>query len=71
MDDVEIVIKGQIDAQWSDWLGGLQITHIEKDRSLLSGPVVDQAMLYGILAKLRDLDLKVVSVILKEGVTHE
>ena len=67
MDDVEILIKGHIDVHWSDWLGGLQITHIEQERSLLTGCLVDQAMLFGILTKLRDLDLKIVSVLLEEG----
>jgi hypothetical protein len=71
MDQVEILIKGQVDAHWSDWLGGLHIEHVEQDRSLLSGSVVDQAMLYGILAKLRDLDLQLVSVRLQEGMHHE
>ena len=71
MDDVEILIKGHIDAHWSDWLGGLQITHIEQDRSLLTGSIADQATLHGILTKLRDLDLKLVSVHLKEGDNHE
>lgn len=71
MEDVEILIRGQIDAHWSDWLSGLQITHIEQEKSLLKGTIADQAMLHGILTKLRDLDLKIISVNLKEGVYHE
>lgn len=71
MQDVEITIKGQIDSHWSEWLGGLQISHIEKGHSQLTGSIADQATLYGILTKLRDLDLKLVSVRLKEGVHHE
>jgi hypothetical protein len=71
MQDVEIIIKGQIDSHWSEWLGGLQITHLTQDQSQLSGSIVDQATLYGILTKLRDLDLKLVSVRLKEGVYLE
>jgi hypothetical protein len=71
MQDVEILIKGQIDTHWSEWLGGLQITHIEQQQSLLTGSIVDQAALYGILTKLRDLDVKLVSVNLKEGAYHE
>ena len=71
MQDVEIIIKGQIDSHWSEWLGGLQIFHLEPDQSQLSGSIADQAALYGILTKLRDLDLKLVSVNLKEGVHHE
>jgi len=71
MQDVEITIKGQIDFHWSEWLGGLRITHIGQEQSLLSGPLADQAALYGILAKLRDLDLKLVAVNIKEGVHFE
>ena len=70
MQDVEIVIKGQIDKHWSDWLGGLQISHIGQEQSQLSGSIADQAALYGILTKLRDLDMELVSLNLKEGVHH-
>ena len=71
MQDVEIIIKGQIDPLWSEWLGGLEIAHIGQDQSQLSGSIADQAILYGILTKLRDLDLNLVSVELTEGVQHE
>jgi hypothetical protein len=71
MQDVEILIKGQIDSHWSEWLGGLQITHIGQEQSRLSGSIADQATLFGILTKLRDLDLKLVSVDLKEGLHRE
>lgn len=68
---VEILIRGYIDAHWSEWFGGLQIIHIGQDKSLLTGAIADQAMLHGILTKLRDLDLKIISVNLQEGVNHE
>jgi hypothetical protein len=71
MEDVEILIKGHIDRHWSEWLGGLQTTHVEQDKSLLTGAITDQAMLHGILTKLRDLDLKIISVNLQEGEYHE
>ena len=71
MQDVEIIIKGRIDSHWSEWLGGLEIAHIKQDRTQLSGSIIDQAALYGILIKLRDLDLNLVSVELTEGVYHE
>ena len=71
MEYVEIHIKGHIDFYWSEWLGGLQITHVEQNRSLLTGLIADQATLHGILTKLRDLDLKLISINLKEGVHHE
>jgi hypothetical protein len=64
---VEIRIKGRIDEQWSDWFGGLAITHTERDETVLTGAVADQAELYGLLARLRDLGLPLVSVCSAEG----
>lgn len=58
---VEIRVKGQIDATWSEWFAGLEITHPDPDETLLTGEVVDQAALYGLLARLRDLGLPLVS----------
>ena len=58
MQNVEIRVEGLIDQHWSEWLGGLKITHQGEDETLLTGQVVDQATLYGILKKLRDLGLK-------------
>ena len=58
----EIRIKGHLDDQWADWFGGLSIT-LEKDGdTLLSGPVVDQAALHGLLRKVRDLGMPLLSV---------
>jgi hypothetical protein len=62
MQNVEIRVQGQIDRHWSDWLGGLTITHTDQNETVLTGPVVDQAALYGLLAKLRDLGLPLLSV---------
>ena len=60
---IEIRIKGQIDEHWSAWFEDLEITHdAEQDETLLSGEVLDQAALYGVLAKLRDLGLALLSV---------
>ena len=58
----EIRVKGQIDEHWSEWFEGLTITHTDKDETILSGTVTDQAALYGLLAKLRDLGLPLLSV---------
>ncbi|HZD58722.1 MAG TPA: hypothetical protein VE136_18465 [Anaerolineales bacterium] len=63
MDKVEIRVKGQIDKHWSEWFEGFEITHGEADESLLTGQVPDQAALYGMLAKLRNLGLTLISVI--------
>ena len=62
MQHIEIRVKGQIDQDWSDWFEGLTITHTDEDETLLSGTIVDQAALYGLLARLRDLGLPLLSV---------
>lgn len=58
----EIRVKGQIDRDWSDWFEGLTITHTDQGETILVGELVDQSALYGLLAKLRDLGLPLVSV---------
>ncbi len=58
----EIRIKGHLDRQWSDWFDGLNITLEEDGDTLLTGLVVDQAALHGLLKKVRDLGLPLVSV---------
>jgi len=62
MQNVEIRVEGNIDQHWSEWLEGLEITHEGEVETLLTGQVVDQATLYGILKKLRDLGLKLLLV---------
>jgi hypothetical protein len=49
MQSVEIQVKGCIDEHWSDWFEGLTVRHTEQDETILSGTVVDQAALYGLL----------------------
>ena len=61
-DYCEIVVKGQLDIDWSGWLEGLTITHNYKGETIVSGPIRDQAALYGILAKMRDMALFLISV---------
>ena len=62
MPQVEIRVKGQIDEHWSDWFDDLTITHTDQDETVLTGPLADQAALYGLMAKLRDLGLPLLSV---------
>lgn len=59
---IEIRIKGQINEKWSDWFGGLTISHPSLDESVLTGCIPDQAALYGIISRLRDLGLELASV---------
>jgi len=56
-----IRIKGFLDPHW-EWLEGLTVTHLESGETLLSGPIVDQAALHGLLARIRDLNLTLLSV---------
>ena len=58
----EIKIRGHLDPSWSDRFGGLQLTHLEGNETLLSGPLPDQAALHGLLERIRDLNLTLVSV---------
>jgi hypothetical protein len=64
-----IRIAGQLDPRWAAWFDGLTITLDEGD-TLLTGPVVDQAALHGLLRRVRDLGLPLVSVTPVEGGTE-
>ena len=58
----QIRIKGHLGQQWIDWFDGLSITLEEDGDTLLTGPVTDQAALYGLLKKVRDLGMPLVSI---------
>jgi hypothetical protein len=58
----EIRLKGHLEARWSKWFDGLTITLEESGKTLLSGPVADQAALHGLLKKVRDVGLPLLSV---------
>ena len=58
----QIRIKGHLGHQWTDWFEGLTITLEEDGDTLLTGPVIDQAALHGLLKKVRDLGMPLVSI---------
>ena len=58
----EIRIAGHVNARWSDRFGGLTLTHLDDGTTTISGPVVDQAALHGLLRSVRDLGLPLISV---------
>jgi hypothetical protein len=58
----EIRLRGVLDSRWSDWFDGLEIRSDAPGQTLIAGPVADQAALHGLLAKVRDLGLPLLSV---------
>jgi len=58
----QIRLKGHLGRQWTAWFGGLSITLADNGETLLTGPVVDQAALHGLLRKVRDLGLPLLAV---------
>jgi hypothetical protein len=63
----EILVQGQLDSLWGQWFEGMTLSNVENCESgaactLISGPVADQPALHGMLIKIRDLNLKLISV---------
>ena len=58
----QIRIKGHLGREWTDWFGGLAITLEDNGETLLTGPLIDQAALHGLLRKVRDLGVPLLSV---------
>ena len=59
----QIRIKGHLGREWTDWFGGLTLTLEDNGETLLTGPVIDQAALHGVLKKVRDVGMPLLSVI--------
>jgi hypothetical protein len=62
MEEIRIRIKGQVDSNWSKWLGGLTLTHAPEGETLITGTVRDESTLYGLINKLASLGIHLVSV---------
>ena len=58
----EIKIKGHLDQLWSDWFADMKLTCLDSDETLLAGSIPDQAALHGLLERIRDLNLVLISV---------
>jgi hypothetical protein len=58
----QIRVKGHLGVEWADWFGGLTITLEDDGDTLLTGPLIDQAALHGLLKKVRDLGMTLISV---------
>jgi len=58
----EIVVKGVLDSRWSRWFADLQIIPQPDGNSLLTGPIADQSALYGMISRMRDLGIVLISV---------
>ena len=58
----QITVKGHLNPNWANWFDGLTITPLPNGTTVISGPVVDQAALHGVLRKVRDLGMLLISV---------
>lgn len=58
----EIRLNGHLDAHWTTWFDGLTVSHESDGTTVISGPITDQAALHGVLQRVRDLGLPLVSV---------
>jgi len=61
-EDYEIKIQGHLDPCWSDWFASMKLTHLAGNETLLSGSLPDQSALHGLLERIRDLNLTLISV---------
>ena len=58
---VKIKVKGHLDSKWQDWFEGMEISY-KGDNTILTGTIIDESHLHGILNRIRDLNLKLISV---------
>ena len=67
----QIRVSGQLDPQYADWFGGMTLTYEDREETVLTGPITDQAALYGLLARMRDLGLTLLAVNQVDNPTHD
>jgi hypothetical protein len=58
----EIRLKGRLDSSWAGWLGGMSLTHTSDGTTVVAGRVADQAALHGLLQRLRDIGVTLISI---------
>ncbi len=58
----QIKLQGTLDTKWSDWFDGFHITSLATGETLMTGPIADQAALHGLLTKIRDVGLPLLSI---------
>ncbi|SFR93209.1 hypothetical protein SAMN04487846_0766 [Microbacterium sp. cf046] len=63
----EIRLHGQLDQRWSDWFGGFELTNLSDGTTTLTGPVADQAALHGLLRRVGDLGVTLISLNITHG----
>ncbi len=70
MQSVVIRLREHLDQQWVEWLDGFTMTHTEQNETILTGSIPDQAALYGLIAKLRDLGVILLSINIGEQTSN-
>jgi hypothetical protein len=67
METYRIQVAGHVDGRWSEWLAGLEVTNQPDGTTILQGPLVDQGALFGVLLRIRDLNVRLLSLQLEAG----
>ena len=67
MQEIEILLRGHIDRNWSDWLSDLAVDHTSDGNTMLRGAIRDQAALYGLISRLSDLGFQLISISPRKG----
>ena len=66
MQRVEVRVEGCLDRQWAEWFEGMEMTQTTGGETLITGDIVDQAALYGLIGKLRDLGVRLLAIKFEE-----